>query len=329
MRLLSNTTFLIAVLATAAACGGKNPNPIDPPPPGLELSCPTAIVSEATTPQGTDVHFDAPVPKGGREPYNVQCDPGSSSMFGIGDTTVRCTVTDAEMARASCEFGVTVRVSRTIAKTKFMAFGDSITDGKVSLVPLISLTGPDTYPFQLQQMLRERYATLEIEVLPRGLSGERTDRGAQRLPGLLDADKPQVVLILEGVNAVWLLSTSRQADAIRSMIQSAKTRNVDAIVATVMPVSQAWEADGHVGSMSRIRALNERILQLASEPDGVTVVDLFAIFESNMNLIGADGLHPTVEGQTRIAEAFRDEIVRRYDGPPPTSLGFSAMRRAQ
>ena len=31
-----------------------------------------------------------------------------------------------------------------------------------------------------------------------------------------------------------------------------------------------------------------------------------------MHLIGADGLHPTVEGQTRIAEAFRDEIVRRY-----------------
>ena len=28
--------------------------------------------------------------------------------------------------------------------------------------------------------------------------------------------------------------------------------------------------------------------------------------------MGSDGLHPTVEGQTRIAELFRDEIVRRY-----------------
>ena len=40
------------------------------------------------------------------------------------------------------------------------------------------------------------------------------------------------------------------------------------------------------------------------------------------NLIGLDGLHPTIEGQTRIAEAFRDEIVRRYDGGSTTSLRF-------
>ena len=64
MRLLSNTTFLIAVLAAAAACGGKIPIQPDPPPPGpqLQLSCPTAMVREATSPQGTDVHFDAPDP---------------------------------------------------------------------------------------------------------------------------------------------------------------------------------------------------------------------------------------------------------------------------
>ena len=99
MRLLSNITFLIAVLATAAACGGKNPNQPIRPTPQLQLSCPTAMVREATTPQGTDVHFDAPVPTGGREPYNVQCDPGSSSVFAVGETPVRCTAADADMAQ--------------------------------------------------------------------------------------------------------------------------------------------------------------------------------------------------------------------------------------
>jgi lysophospholipase L1-like esterase len=206
-----------------------------------------------------------------------------------------------------------------------MAFGDSITDGKVSLVPMISLAGPDTYPYKLEQMLRERYPTQTVEVMNRGLSGERTDRGAQRIPGVLDADKPEVVMILEGVNAVWLLSTSRQADAIRSMIQTARQRNVDVVIATVMPVTQEWEADGHVGSMDRIRALNIRIVQLAAEFGIGPVVDLFALFDTNMHLIGTDGLHPTVEGQTRIAEAFHDEIVRRY-GNPSTSLRFSTMR---
>ncbi len=78
------------------------------------------------------------------------------------------------MGQASCSFAVIVRrSSQTIAKTKFMAFGDSITDGKVSLVPLISLAGPDTYPFKLEQMLQQRYPTQTVEVMNRGLSGER------------------------------------------------------------------------------------------------------------------------------------------------------------
>ena len=314
------------MLATAVGCGGKNP--IEPLPPGskIELACPTAITRDATTPEGTDVHFDAPSPTSGREPYSVQCEPGSSSIFPVGETTVRCTATDADMGQASCSFPVIVRPSsQTIAKTKFMAFGDSITDGKVSLVPLISLAGPDTYPFKLEQILQQRYPTQTVEVINRGLSGERSDRGAQRLPGVLDADKPEVVLLLEGVNAVWLLTTSRQADAIRSMIQSAQQRNVDPIVATVMPVSSKWEAD-HPGSMSRIRALNDRIKRLAVELNTGPVVDLFAIFDSNVNLLGADGLHPTIEGQTRIAEAFRDEIVRRYDNKSTMSFRFYSTR---
>jgi len=327
MRSLSNITFLIAVLATAAGCGGKNPIEPDPPGPKLELACPTSITRDATSPQGTDVHFDAPSPTGGRAPYSVQCDPGSSSVFPIGESSVRCTATDAGMAQASCTFPVIVVSTGTIKKTKFMAFGDSITDGKVSLVPLISLDGPDTYPFQLQQMLQQRYPTQTVEVLNRGLSGERSDRGAVRLPGVLDADKPEVVMLLEGVNAVWLLSTSRQADAIRSMIQSAKQRNVEPIVATVMPVSAEWEADNHAGAMSRIRALNDRIRQLAVELDTGPVVDLFALFDANMHLLGADGLHPTVEGQMRIAEAFRDEIVRRYDNRATMSFQFYSTRR--
>src|SRR5687768_16144386 len=128
MRHLSNTTFLIAVLATAVSCGGTTPTPIQPPPPPpqLQLACPAPMVREATSPQGADVHFDSPTPTGGREPYNVQCDPASSSVFAVGETAVRCTATDADMAQASCGFGVTVRVSQTIEVTKFMAFGDSI-----------------------------------------------------------------------------------------------------------------------------------------------------------------------------------------------------------
>src|SRR5688500_5385717 len=174
MRLLSNITFLIAVLATVAGCGARPP--LQPPPPGpqLALSCPAGITHEATSPQGTDVHFDAPTPTGGRTPYTVQCTPGSSATFAIGETAVSCTATDADMAQASCGFGVTVRVSQTIAKTKFTAFGDSITAGAISVAPLVMLDGPESYPFKLEQMLAQRNASQTLTVSNRGAGGENT-----------------------------------------------------------------------------------------------------------------------------------------------------------
>ncbi len=269
------------------------------------------MTREATSPQGTDVHFDAPTPSGGRGPYNVQCDPGSSSVFAIGETSVRCTVTDAAMAQASCGFAVTVRARQTISRTRFMAFGDSITDGKVSLVPLVSLAGPDTYPFKLEQMLREGYPAQTVVVSNQGVSGEHLGDGAIRLPRVLATEKPEVVLILEGVNAGWLRSTNQQASDLRTMIIAAQQRGVGVIIATVMPVrAEMFPSRGEWNP--RIIALNARIKQLAAEFGIDPVVDLFALFESNMQLIGSDGLHPSIEGQTRIAEAFRDEIVRRY-----------------
>jgi lysophospholipase L1-like esterase len=327
MRLLSNTTFLIAVLAAAAGCGGKNP--IEPPPPGpkIELACPAAMTRDATSPQGTGVDFDAPTPTGGRAPYSVQCDPGSGSTFPIGETTVRCTATDADMGQASCSFPVIVRGSQaTIKKTKFMAFGDSITEGAVSLAPLIMLGPPDTYPFKLEEMLRQRYPTQEIVVSNEGRGGEQTNQGVLRLPGLLDAKQPEVLLLLEGINAIRALSASRQEQYLQTMISDAQKRGVDVIIATVMPVAPNGKLQPAAEYMTAIRALNVRIFQLADKNGLGNVVDLFALFDANMHLLGADGLHPTVEGQTRIAEAFRDEIVRRYDNKSTMSFRYYSTR---
>ena len=307
-----------------AACGA-NPLPPPPPPPQLQASCPTPITRDANSPQGADVHFDAPTGSGGRPPYSIQCDPGSGSVFPIGDSVVRCTVTDADTTRASCEFPITVRVGQTLSKTNFMAFGDSITDGVVSLAPTLWLVESETYPFQLAQILQSRYPSQTFTVLNDGKPGERTDEGARRLPVELDLHKPEVVMILEGVNAVWLLSTSRQADAIRSMVRSAHDRNVDVILATLTPVGEVWEQD-HKGAMARIQALNERIFQISLSENTGGVVDLFTLFQSNPHLLGSDGLHPTVEGQRRIAEAFSAEIIRRYQPMSTTTRRLSTMR---
>ena len=64
-----------------------------------------------------------------------------------------------------------------------------------------------------------------------------------------------------------------------------------------------------MGANARIQALNLRIKQLAVEFNLGPVVDLYSLFESNPQLLGMDGLHPSAQGQTRIAEAFAEEIV--------------------
>jgi lysophospholipase L1-like esterase len=267
-----------------------------------------------------------PTPAGGRAPYTVECTPGSNTTFAIGETSVRCTATDADRAQASCGFPVTVRVSQTISRTRFMAFGDSMTEGVISLEPLVMLGPPDTYPFKLEQTLLQRYPSQPMIVINRGLSGEDTREGARRVGAVLDADKPEVMLLLEGVNNINALATTTQTSALRTMITEAQRRGVLVIIATVMPVSTTWRHYQPGNTPSKIQALNTQIFALAAQFGLGSPVDLFAIFQAEPGLIGSDGLHPTAQGQTRIAEAFRDEIVRRYDVRSTTSLGFSTMR---
>jgi lysophospholipase L1-like esterase len=310
-------TALISIVSYAmlgaASCGGKTPiQPPPPPPDQLQITCPVHMVVEATRPDGAEVHFTSPVVTGGYPPYAIGCEPESGSVAPFGDSTVQCTATAADMAKVSCAFTVTVHVTRTLARTRFLAFGDSITDGAVTLAPVVMLNAVDTYPYKLEQMLLQRYPTQTFVVSNQGKGGEDTREGAARLPSVLDAEKPEVLLLLEGVNAVWLLPTATQASSIRTMIVAARRRRVDVIIATLMPVSAEYDARRR-GSLSRIRALNDRIFEMAGEFGLENVVDLFALFEANMHLLGADGLHPTLEGQTRIAEAFRDEIIRRYE----------------
>lgn len=278
----------------------------------MEVACAKPVVREATSPQGTDVHFDDPVIAGGTPPYGIDCRPGSGSIFGAGEHTVTCTVTDAAMVQASCTFAVTVRASRLLAKTRFVAFGDSITEGKISLAPVISLTESETYPYQVEQALRSRYPASDIVVINEGYGGEDPRQGVLRLPGVLQTHRPDVVLLQEGTNALTSESrVSLWATHFRTMISTARASNVDVILANILPVYPP-----HVTSRplkpELVVQLNRRLESIAQEFRIAPVVDLYSEFLANRQLIGMDGLHPTREGYTRMAEMFAAEIARRY-----------------
>lgn len=316
MRLLP---IIVSGLLAAVACGGKTP--IQPPPPvsDLRLACPTAVVNEATTPQGAEVHWDAPVPSGGREPSTIQCQPGSGSVFDVGESTVQCSATDAEMRQASCTFAVTIRVSRLLGRTRLVAFGDSITEGQVLSIGFAMAVEPlESYPHKLEQILRSRYPAQDVKVINSGYGGEAPPEGVVRLPGVLNAERPDVLLIQEGVNGLTTARVQAYGNHLRTMVSLGRQRNIDVIIATVLPVTPP-HTDTRPTKREAVIQLNQRIHAIAAEFGIGPALDLYAAFVADPSLLDRDGLHPTRAGYTRIAELFAEEVIRRYDQQRQTS----------
>ena len=120
--------------------------------------------------------FDTPAAQGGRHPSTSPVAPASGAEFPIGSTPVSCTATDGRRARASCSFSVIVEGIPQLAKTKFLAFGDSITAGTTSPAPtLLMLSVEDAYPLKLQRLL-ERALSGSDDCREQLGQGRRKDR---------------------------------------------------------------------------------------------------------------------------------------------------------
>jgi lysophospholipase L1-like esterase len=208
-----------------------------------------------------------------------------------------------------------------------MAFGDSITAGEVnndtgSCVahdPFTTLgvpwgrtfsVQPDiAYPADLLRQLSARYTTQTPIVFNEGLGADSTSAGVPRFAAALATDKPEVVLLLQGVvdiadhgfGAVPIISANLHTD-----IVSAKNRGVSAIFLSTLAPTRASESvfRGCYATPPEIQAVNAEIRQLAVR-DGVTLVDTYAaIAGRESTLIGPDGLHPTAEGLQVVAQTF-------------------------
>jgi acyl-CoA thioesterase-1 len=310
---------VVFVAVGVSACGGHR-GPTAPVPTTLALSCPPRIDATANDGVGAGVTFD-PAVAGGTPPISIECSP-AAGQFPVGETRVTCHASDAASQTATCDFPVVVVVPPRITFTRFDAFGDSITEGVVSPTPTLleRLAMPDAYPGKLETMLSMRYTGQTIAVINQGRGGETLANGRKRLPGVLDADRPQVLLLLEGINNIRGVSTAQLAADLDTMVVSARRRGVQVIMATLLPISSSRERR-MPGTMADIQALNGQIVRIASKYRLGPVVDLFSAFSSSSTLIGADGLHPTAEGYTRIAEIFFDAVRSRYEEmSPPESV---------
>jgi lysophospholipase L1-like esterase len=256
-------------------------------------------------------------------PVSVSCTPASGTQFPVGTTSVRCTATAGNGETGSCTFSVTVSAPPRLSRTRLLAFGDSLTEGELT-VPVSQATGegasaypsfglrvvPEaSYPTQLQSLLRARYTAQasSIAVTNAGRSGERATDGALRLPDLAANLRPEVVLLLAGANDLAGLGNAGVSSAVlavEAMAKEARFRNARVFIAAMTPPRPGQRAL----AASLVQTYNAR-LQAITRGEGAVFVDLYSALLENVNVyIGVDGLHPTEAGYRRMAEAFFDAI---------------------
>jgi lysophospholipase L1-like esterase len=230
---------------------------------------------------------------------------------------VTCNAGDAAGHAASCSFSVTVDAAPVpkLLYTKYLAFGDSETEGKISTVPFVLL--PNSYTLKLQPMLQARYTTQTIVVGDEGQGGQpAADPGTlTRFDAALVANAPDVVMIMDGANDLNGQVSAGIAPAIAAigtLGAHATGKGVVVFIATLPPMNPAGKNGGGAPALP---AYNAQLVSLAASHNW-TLVDVNAAFHGDLSLIGSDGLHPTDAGYQVIAQAFYDKIVALYDRTP-------------
>jgi lysophospholipase L1-like esterase len=322
--------WMLALVASLAAVGCGEDAPAAPTPPPvaqLTIACPPAQSGVSFQNQPVSITWPAPTTQGGTAPVQTSCAPASGSAFPPGTATVSCTATGAVPGQvAACSFAVTVTRPPQISVRRFMAFGDSITWGKESPASgflAYPLPAPSiSYPTQLLSALGARYPDQAITMANEGWPGEVTADGLNRLPSALATNAPEVLLLLHGANDLVGSPSDRTTDIIasrlRDMVRTAKSRipTITVLLATFPPQyigTPDWKGAG----APFVSALNQKIADVARS-EGATLVDLYAPMSVDIKrYIGVDGLHPTEQGFTLMAQTFA-KVIQETLEPKPT-----------
>jgi lysophospholipase L1-like esterase len=322
---------LAALLLVFAGSCSSPTKPTPPPPPPVAdppvLSCPLEGISRATVnAAGMTINFDTPRVTGGEGTVNVSCSPASGDNFPIGATEVKCTATDSLSRTGTCGFTVTIAKLATLSKVRYLAFGDSITAGEIT-VPISGsifsgagvihkqvVVPGSAYPAVLQRTLQGRYSTQagSIVVSNYGLGGEKTATARTRFISGLNAVQPEVVIILEGANDIPAGengAASTAASEVRAMADEAARRGIRVFIGTPVP--------GKPGSkqISTFLLLDyaSRMRTVAAQ-SGATLIDFYNLMLPNASqYIGVDGLHPNELGYTKMADIVFQAIQSAFE----------------
>ena len=322
--------FSFGLLTTGGCSAPTAPTP--PTPPALVIACPSGVAT-LTLAVPVAIHYSSPVVTGGTAPVTTVCTGASGSPFPAGVTEVTCRATDSLQGTSECRFAVSVTVPRQLRATKFLAIGDSITEGQVSLPARFprALESENSYPTVLRTLLRSHYELQsdDIEVVNAGVGGQRATDDEDRIYQEINSRRPEILLLLHGTNDVNAgLSPDTVAASLRADVGRAFSLGVKTVfLSTLLP---QIEGRSHSVHPELVEPINEGIRHVATD-EGVILVDAFSAFLPQRELlIGVDGLHPSREGYRVLAELFFASIQQELDvdsGPAATLFSEVSLLR--
>jgi len=200
------------------------------------------------------------------------------------------------------------------AQTRYLAFGDSITQGY----------GDDDsrvqkgYPPRLQALLAQRGQS--AVVINAGLGGETTAEGVSRLGSVLAQNPADVLLLMEGTNdineRVSLETTTFNLDKMAKKAGAAGLSTVHATIIPRRPTANTDPANQETAQLAaRIRELAAANDRKLADPFEVFFYETPGVFSKDY-LGGIDNLHPNAAGYDILAKVFAD-VLTGFDAVPP------------
>jgi lysophospholipase L1-like esterase len=195
-------------------------------------------------------------------------------------------------------------------KLTIVAMGDSTTAGtpgwKSPLEAPPRGAGDETSQYAYWLMK----AHPEWEVLNRGVNGERSDEIRARFERDVIEAKPQVVVLIAGVNDVYQgRPASHVTGQLRAMYDRAKAAGIRVVAGTIIPYNTATPDQN-----ARMHEINRWIRQQAEADPAIDFVDTRAAAAAagNPDLLfdSPDDLHPGPAGYRRMAEAVQRVLER-------------------
>lgn len=217
--------------------------------------------------------------------------------------------------------GVYATHEARLTRTQFMAFGDSLTTGEVTVpigrtggIGALVVVPSASYPTILQARLQASYPSQanKISVRNEGRGAENILDGVNRFDEVFDADHPDVVLVLEGVNGLTSIGAGTSAALVRAMVEHAQNGQARIFVGSMIPTLPNRQRSQDPAALIAYNTLLRGMSAFA----GAIYVDLYdGMIADAEQLIGVDGLHPTEAGYRRIADLFFAAIQKELQEP--------------